>query len=66
MIAIERGLEPLAELMMTLSDKELETRAAEFVSEEKGVASVERCDSGRDGYHRRTGGSGYGQPENDP
>ena len=41
MIAIERGLEPLAELMMTLSDKELETRAAEFVSEEKGVASVD-------------------------
>ena len=46
MVAQEKGLEPLADLMLELSDAELEAKAAEFVKEnaenpELSVASVE-------------------------
>ncbi|NPV02791.1 MAG: RNA-binding transcriptional accessory protein [Brevinematales bacterium] len=37
MIAIEKGLEPLADMMVTMTDAELEKAAMEFVDAEKGV-----------------------------
>lgn len=39
-IAREAGLEPLAELLFTTPDRDPETEAATYVSEEKGVADV--------------------------
>ena len=37
MIAIEKGLEPLADMMVTLTDPELEKASLQFVDAEKGV-----------------------------
>jgi protein Tex len=47
-IAAERGLGPLAELLWEgrITDAELNRRAAEFVSEERGVATVEEALAG--------------------
>ena len=48
-MAREKGLEPLAELILLQSDKyepSIEASAEEYVSEEKGVASVEEALAG--------------------
>lgn len=47
-IAIAKGLEPLADIIMKQdkTDKTLEELASEFVSEEKGVANVEEAIAG--------------------
>ena len=48
-VAREKGLEPLAELLMLQSasyEPEIEAQAAEYISEEKGVASVEEALAG--------------------
>lgn len=46
MMAVERGLEPLAEELLRQGPGRVETMAAAFVDEEKGVASVEEALSG--------------------
>ncbi|MHB9038352.1 MAG: Tex family protein [Armatimonadota bacterium] len=46
MIAREKGLEPLADLIFAQRLIDLESEAAAFVSEEKGVASVEEALAG--------------------
>ena len=48
-VAKEKGLEPLAEILMSQLDKyepSIEDTAAEYISEEKGVASVEEALAG--------------------
>ena len=48
-VAKEKGLEPLAELLMSQLDKyepSIEEAAAEYISDEKGVASVEEALAG--------------------
>ena len=48
-VAKEKGLEPLAELLMSQLDKyepSIEEAAAEYISEEKGVASAEEALAG--------------------
>ncbi len=46
MIAIEKGLEGLANLLYTLSDKEIEEEAKKYLSEEKDVKTVEDAING--------------------
>lgn len=45
-IAIEKGLEPLADFIMGQEFKDLETKADEFIDEEKDVNSIEEAIAG--------------------
>ena len=46
MIAIEKGLEGLADIMEKEKDQAIETVANDYIDEEKGVASVEEALTG--------------------
>ena len=45
-VAKEKGLEPLAEWLLTFSKESIEEKAKQFLSEEKGVLTVEEAISG--------------------
>ena len=45
-VAVEKGLQPLAKILLSQRQLDLEREAARFVSEEKGVASAEDALSG--------------------
>jgi uncharacterized protein len=45
-IAREKGLEPLADLLFLQEDIDIQAKAAEYISEEKGVLSVEEALAG--------------------
>ena len=55
MIAKEKGLEPLAELLFEQADFDIEAEAQKFVDAEKGVETIERGFAGRPRYHSRAG-----------